>query len=237
MIKSLMLAAALAVIASPAFAQTGCFDFIEGWEPDRFQLAEVKKSVKRAYFITESCPTGEGCDGGPFIVGGDPVLVDTVNDASACVGYVNRKGVATFGLIANDKLGAPAKEPSTNAAGLIGQWKRIEADISITRDEGDWLTFEGEATYGALDPERVKNGGVNEGGFAFRYAPADHRVTVGLVYVEGGDGGTEAKPPDAVGEYDCKLDMLSFGPYLAVQDNRSCGGANVSFSGLYRRIK
>jgi hypothetical protein len=40
---------------------------------------------------------------------------------------------------------------------------------------------------------------------------------------------------EKAGTYDCAVRLKQLGPYLFARDNQSCGGANVSFTGLYRR--
>ena len=35
----------------------------------------------------------------------------------------------------------------------------------------------------------------------------------------------------------CKVRMQRIGPWLLIEDNGSCGGAGVTFTGLYRREK
>ena len=40
---------------------------------------------------------------------------------------------------------------------------------------------------------------------------------------------------EKAGKYDCAVRLRQLGPYLFAVDNQNCGGANVSFTGLYRR--
>lgn len=48
------------------------------------------------------------------------------------------------------------------------------------------------------------------------------------------DGRLEYSDGDS--EFDCRAKMeLILGRYLIVADNGNCGGANVSFSGIYRK--
>lgn len=63
-----------------------------------------------------------------------------------------------------------------------------------------------------------RNGGnVHEGGFAGHAAVDDG----GLTIVDAGDA-------------QCEVRMRRVGRYLMVDDNRNCGGENVSFPGVYR---
>jgi len=59
-------------------------------------------------------------------------------------------------------------------------------------------------------------------------APANGRLAFAMV-------GEATKPYDRGDEYDCKVKMRRFADYLLVEDNRMCGGANVRFTGAYRR--
>ncbi len=36
-------------------------------------------------------------------------------------------------------------------------------------------------------------------------------------------------------EYDCRLELSLLGDYLLASDNKQCGGANVSFDGIYKK--
>jgi hypothetical protein len=48
--------------------------------------------------------------------------------------------------------------------------------------------------------------------------------------------GTNATLPyDQGEEVDCRVRMRRLGSFLLVEDNRRCGGINVSFSGIYQR--
>jgi len=118
---------------------------------------------------------------------------------------------------------AGASECFDNPADWSGDWKRVEAEIKITNSGGS-LRAEGNATFGALDPSRVKRGAVNLGDFS------------GPLVLQGGqatfsDKDIDPKKPD---DFGCRLRMARAADFLFVQDNMQCGGMNVSFSGLYR---
>lgn len=94
------------------------------------------------------------------------------------------------------------------------------------------LVFDGYATYGAHDPDRVMQGSVQVGAFFARITPD---------WIEPGNrirftvGDHRALPFDDGGALDCKVDLRIEGAVLVVRDNGACGGANVSFSGRYRK--
>ena len=96
--------------------------------------------------------------------------------------------------------------------------KRVEADIAIEQGK-DGLKASGEATFGSLDPERVKRGAVNLGSFS------------GPLALKDGQG--RIVDDDFVSG--CNLKLARSGDFLFVRDNNVCGGMNVTFSGLYKK--
>lgn len=70
------------------------------------------------------------------------------------------------------------------------------------------------------------------GDFSFSLKPASNNVDVSL---KSGAGGIVPVAPDKGDMADCAIAMIALGPYLVVEDNRNCGGANVSFTGIYQR--
>ena len=93
--------------------------------------------------------------------------------------------------------------------------------------------LDGDATWGAGDPDRVKRGGVNIGDFSATVALAGGH----LAFLVGDEG--KPLPYDAKRASDemlCGLRLWRTGPYLVVADNLQCGGHNVTFTGVYRRI-
>jgi hypothetical protein len=132
-----------------------------------------------------------------------------------CVDYDNGKGDRGGWLPSAAIEPAPLdKDP----AKWVGDWKRVEADITIAQAK-DGLKASGEATFGSLDPERVKRGAVNLGSFS------------GPLAVKDGHGRIVDDDPIS----GCNLKLARSGDDLFVRDNNACGGMNVSFSGLYKK--
>ena len=153
---------------------------------------------------------------------------------SACAAFVNARGQVTTGLLPNNRLEGVRPCPKPVAAELAGTWTRTEAEIVIKPKGRDGtLSFSGNATYGASDKARVARGAVNLGEFSFDLKPTSNSVAVALTTNKSGE--TVAVAPDKGDATDCAVAMIALGPYLAVEDNRMCGGHNVSFTGLYRR--
>jgi hypothetical protein len=103
---------------------------------------------------------------------------------------------------------------------------RTEALIRIKPSGAQAVSVEGEATWGAGDKGRVSRGAVNMGQFDGRAEPRDGIVLI----AEKGVASFEA-----AGDTECAVRMRRLGPYLLVEDNRMCGGLNVTFRGLYVR--
>lgn len=248
-------APALAVLAlltaspltGPAMAQTYaergfCPGVLEiGVEP-QITLMRVAGDQPRVNFILErdknrpKCPDlSEACRRRGFVVPGDEVVVTELSMGLACVTYVApnvRKGKGQFpetnGFLPASAL-VPVSLPPARLEDWVGQWSRnAEAEISITRGRSGKLVIKGEATFGALDPDRVKRGAINLGELDAEVAPKGNRLFFG----EGYKG--ETFPEDA-GECQARLQLL--GRYLLVEDSGGCGGMNVRFTGVYVRLK
>lgn len=85
--------------------------------------------------------------------------------------------------------------------------------------QGKRIAVVGDATWGAGDPHRVKMGSVHNG------------------HLEGSNepGGAVLSIADVDTQGDCTATLRLMGRYLVVVDNGACGGANVSFNGIYLR--
>lgn len=237
----------LAFLAMPARAQgpfeTGsCPGPLEiGTEP-RITLMKVVGSDPRTSLIQNrdktrpSCPDlSEACKRRGFLVPGDDVLVGEVRNGVACISYIspNAKRVKgkfpeTNGFFPAAAL-APVGPMAPVAADWIGTWTReSEAEIEITAGAGGKLRIKGEATFGALDPDRVKRGAINMGELDAEAMPRGNRLFFG----EGYNG---VKMPEDAGE--CQARLHLYGRYLVVEDSGGCGGMNVRFTGFYIRLK
>lgn len=207
-----------------ALARCGDADFAT----DATRAAIVRDGAPRTHFVRDDAPDcpngGPACRTRAFLVPGDVVLVADARDGFVCAAFAASGGASTTGWLPRDAL-----VPDTaNPADWAGRWKRLEADITITKAPGGALRVHGDATWGAGDPERVRNGGVHTGELD-GMASIAHDVLAFTM----GEGGT--RPYDKGDETDCRVRMLRRGPYLVVTDNTYCGGANVSFTGIYRR--
>ena len=200
---------------------------------DALQVAKIKPGVGKTHFYTPACDAGakglEACRRAAYVMPGDPVLIGDVYDTTACATFVDAKGRATSGVIKGDRVAPISGSDKAAATQFVGTWIRDEAKITVTA-RGQVLSFNGDATYGAKDPNRVKRGAVNLGNILFSARTATNRISVGLT-----GKGELAEDKAKAAATDCQLDMIALGPYLVVRDNMMCGGMNVSFTGIYRK--
>jgi hypothetical protein len=146
-----------------------------------------------------------------YLVSGDQVVTGRTRAGWTCVFFPNDRGgaegwVRTAGVAAIPV--APARSQAT-----AGQWRRDEdASISMIAERAN-LVVAGDALWNTAVPGQVHVGELSglarPAGVGFRLGGAD--------------------------EYDCRATLRLLGPYLAVADNAHCGGANVTFTGVYRR--
>jgi hypothetical protein len=191
------------------------------------RIGQIAADAPRVDFVRNGdvnlrCPSVErGCRDKAFLVARDLVVIGRRLDEFVCVDYWTAKSTRSGWLPAIAL--SPAKV-SVNPADWSGDWKRVEAEIKISTNAGK-LQAEGHATYGALNPDRVKRGAVNLGEFSGPVVLAEGQGTFA-------DKDVDGNKPDSPG---CRIRMARAEKSLFVQDNGQCGGMNVSFTGLYRR--
>jgi hypothetical protein len=230
--RTFLLVAATVLPLTSAHGQQ-CAEFAGRKSFAELDIAQVKPGQARVPFLKEDCTSTKpgACQTKAYVMPGDIVLVGEVFDASACAAYVNAKGQVTTGLLPNERLQAPTPRAKTDASAFSGTWTRTEAEIIIKpKGREGVLTFAGNATYGALDKGRVARGAVNMGEFDFDWAPKANSVDISIK-----GSAPVARDAKGVDDTDCAVAMVALGPYLVVEDNRNCGGMNVSFTGIYRR--
>ena len=189
------------------------------------RTAFVKDGLARA-----GCPDpSAACRERAYLVSADPVILGERRGAYVCAHYrgagddMGRTGWLPGEAVAVEPPGAVAP------GDWLGTWTRAEARIRITQaHKPGMLTFGGDATWGAGDPERARRGGVHIGEFAGTVAPQGAAASFAV-----GENG--ALPVEAGDASDCKVWLRRVGPWLVVDDNLACGGVNVTFRGLYRR--
>lgn len=223
-----------ALLAVPASAQsdTTCSGVSAAAPTDPLLIARVGKAMPKVHFVLDAdegrkeCPAaGAGCRDTAYLVPGDIVLaLPGPHRGHLCASYANKRGRETSGWLPAASLIEVAPK-AIDEAGWVGTWLRTEAEIKIRRGK-QGLTVEGSATYGALDKSRVERGAVNLGEFD----GAARRSGDTALVADKDIASFVTAPSDR-----CAVQMRRAGPYLIVEDNRACGGMNVSFTGLYVR--
>lgn len=189
------------------------------------RVGRIASGSARVHFVSAvraGCPnTTPACAERAYVVPGDPVILTMTRDAFVCATFIDSKGVDTSGWLPAAAVDTePEPAPS---AGWLGTWSRTEAEIVFKPGKGAALLIEGNATFGASDPRRVRRGAVNVGEIEAEVTPAGDRLN----FTEGGGSAEEG------GESSCRVWMRQIGRWLIVDDNGNCGGLNVSFRGYY----
>lgn len=187
-------------------------------ESDRYRIARVTGTAKqKAYFNDDDrddCPGGKNCASKSYIITGDELIVSREYGNWACSWYVPAKGPPTVGWIATDRIEFAASD--VTSGGWTGKWKYFDNSIDISKGEAGVLVVKGSAFWHGLG-DNVHIGELDD-----KAAPAGNILKLG----------EEEKD-----EYACKVTMRLVGKYLIASDNMNCGGVNVSFSGVYRKLK
>jgi hypothetical protein len=225
----------LVLCASPAFADDPYCDMWSdlGAVDAAPALYRVKDGVGKALFQTNSvdgysCPGADKrCSANAYLIGDDPVVVTSLAGDYACATFTNdgKENISTTGwlpLAQLEPVEAAAKEED-----FTGSWRTgEEQEIEISVADGT-LQISGDATWGASDPQRVANGGVNVGEISAAVTPEGNLAA----WTEVGDVTEAWREGDA--DYLCAVRMWALPPFLAVSDNGMCGGNNVTFTGVY----
>jgi len=231
--RTIILAAALAAgFAGIAGANMvdNLADLPAGFVP---HLEKITSSQKRVYFLKEggNCPAaGTACARRAFLLPGDVVVA--LRSEGDYVDAVFTGGPPHFrstrGWLPKNVL-APEPTPAADAAAWSGDWVSGDDDITVKPSAGGRIQVDGSAVWGENDPARTARGGPNLGYFDTTLVPA------AMVTFSPADNGGPAKLNPPANADGCVLTMWLLGPYLTVSDNGQCGGANVTFSNLYRR--
>jgi hypothetical protein len=222
-------------VAPVAAGDSYCGSALDSVGAEAVALARISGGG-RIHFVLGSqdriaaCPSSAvDCRAKSFLINGDVVLAGVSQNGFRCVTYRSPAGVESSGFMPDSALVLVALA-APSLANWIGSWRRDkEAYLMLKLAKGaKSIDIHGEATYGASDPERVKRGAVNLGDLASTATPRGDVLAVG----EGYDG-TGAPDPNDLG--DCQARLRLLGRYLVVEDNLACGGANVTFGGIYGR--
>jgi hypothetical protein len=203
---------------------------------DPYYLVEITPGPKRIFHtLDEADPRAAFKPGRGYVVAGDLLVASGSRGGFTRVTFVGSKGRPTEGWIETRALVRVVLPPATPAA-WRGEWTGWSAEIEVRPAAAGKLHLEGSATWGGGDPVRVANGGVHVGEFGVDLKPDADRLAFSISNTEGESPvqPVTAAPED---EFRCRVRLRLLGPYLLAEDNNMCGGANVTFTGTYRRTR
>lgn len=186
-------------------------------ENSEFKIAVVQGSIgTKVHFYDESqsCPDVKNsqCHKKAYLIPGDQVIVSKIDRDFACVWFEPQKMDAneTVGWMPVSALKILEHDASFNVSSFLGEWKDAHNSVSIktTANTNQYL-LTGEAVL-VVNPENVRTGNVS--GFI---EPLGRTIQI-----------TEEA---------CSFRAVATGPYLVVSDNMECGGAYVTFTGVYKQ--
>lgn len=184
--------------------------------------------VKSPYdddFKAETCPAAtDACRKKAYLVAGDFVLTGKTRGAFTCATFqspTSKKQTWTAGWLPTTALAPVAPTASPQPSDWIGTWDHPGGSIEISRGSGGKLRIAGEMVAGSAQSPHT-------GELAAEVRPANDTIA----FVD--DGST---PFEKAGEGNCRVRMQRIGSLLMVEDNSGCGGAGVTFTGLYQRKK
>jgi len=222
-LASLGLLASSLLQTSPASAQLkGNADNIcrNGYFPresTNYRLAKIIGAAgDRIYFRgddNERCPDDQACRLKTYVIANDEVIVSRTSGKFACSWFQPRKGTETVGWIETDRLAWQETTRRPAMPDWLGEWRAYDNVISISKAKAaGMLAIKGEATWGS-------GASTHTGELDYDAKPSADKMKFG----------------DGTDERDCQVTMQRVGKYLVVGDNLHCGGANVSFSGVYQK--
>lgn len=160
-----------------------------------------------------------------YLLPGDEVVVMDSVGPKSCVAYESTKLEMTTGWIPTASLGPMAK-PVVRPAGWRGTFiaDSFGTQIRLKPLANGHISADGEA-YWAMSAQAAENGALHDGSMSGEGALKD-----GALHI---DSSSDGAP--------CRVDIRRLGrTYLVAKDNiveqdggPACGGANVTFTGLY----
>ena len=184
-------------------------------------------ATKKIHFLDD-----KGAPTSSYVLKGDEVIIVSQQASKACVEFASVKGDAR-GWIALSDLG-PVHKPPTSSSHWTGTFQRDELGsfIELKSQKNNKIAASGEA-YWAMSLESAKAGGASDGGIEDSGEVKDGTLHIG------------APEKDGV---DCGVDLRLLSDRYLLASNQgvgygddakasSCWGHNVTFEGLYVRVK
>lgn len=209
----------LALLAAPGIAPASAAadDFCRnGLFPKEPPFALARITDERAFFHDDidGCPQAGDCRSRSYVIEDDVVLTGRTSGGFTCAFYPGANG-GTAGWIETERLALIEHESNPALARWIGTWSVGDNPEVRFRVEGSVLHVAGEAFW------------------------PGHPDTTDWISIHVGEIAGAVSRNGLVGRYEddnlCEIDFTLIGDYLVAGDNGNCGGANVSFSGVYRK--
>jgi len=215
-LKTIAIAGLLGCAAMPAAAlaqDTTCRNglFTKG---DGFRQAQV--TAKRAFFHedTSGCPQEGTCRTRSYVIEGDSLVIGRSMGGFVCACVPNEAG-GTAGWIEASRLRILPTDSAPPLSRWEGGWSDgASADVTIRTGNGR-ATITGEAFWPARPEENAW--------ISIHIGEVDGRIAI--------TGNRATYADDNL----CELELTLLADFLLIADNRRCGGANVTFSGVYMR--
>ncbi len=188
-------------------------------ESENFKIAKIKdKSGEKVYFFgdeRDDCPGGKNCRLKSYVVPNDEIIVSRSFGGFACSWFQPRKGSETVGWIKVENLEWIETNQKTAQNGWLGEWRFYDNSILISKSKTTGLLeVKGNAFWKGLGEH------IHIGELDHKAKPLENKLNLG---------------EEETDEFACKVSMQLVGKYLIVSDKLNCGGANVTFSGVYQR--
>jgi len=188
-------------------------------ESENYRLAKIDgKRGEKIYFYgdeRDDCPQNRDCRRKSYVIPGDEIIVSRTFGNFACAWFQPKKGSETVGWIRLDDLRWIDTIENPPAADWLGEWRFYDSSIEISKSRTPSVfDVKGNAFWKGL-------------GDNIHIGELDDRANASGNVLKLGE--------DERDEYACRVSMWLVGKYLIVADNLQCGGANVTFSGVYRR--
>lgn len=186
-------------------------------ESKDYRLAKIKAAAgDKIHFYgddNERCPDDQTCRLNTYVIRNDEVIVSRTFGKFACGWFQPRRGTETVGWIQTDSLAWRENIRRPTERDWLGEWRSYDNYIRISKSkELGKLVIRGQATWGSGSRS-------HSGEFDYEAKPVGQTINAG----------------DGTDELDCQVAMHLVGRFLVVGDNLHCGGANVSFSGIYQK--
>ena len=227
--KRLFIVFALMLLSSTAAeAQRVCGNIDVPFVRGNFGLAT--ETSARSYFFDD-----KGHKTKTYLVRGDQVLTGDRDGNYICANYQSSTGEGASGWIKSADLAAMSSKPLT-AKAWIGKWAAGKSNYFTfkTGSKADWISVDGQQEHWAEYQNVLTDEAMYAGGFKSEAPLVDG--TVGFTQTDN----DEFQPYDekAGDKSKCAVRFRILSErYLVAKDSGYCGGANITFSGLYVKAK